>query len=51
MTELENINPNIFKKSEDRPITASDIDDCIIDPFDEREVFGEYSSLSSVHTN
>ncbi|XP_037044339.1 MIP18 family protein galla-2 [Bradysia coprophila] len=37
--ELENLNPNVYKKSAERTVTTSEEDDSIVDPFDEREVF------------
>lgn len=39
--ELENLNPNVYKKSDDRKSVAADWDDKIDDPFDEREIFGK----------
>lgn len=39
--EIENINPNVYKKCEDRKRLAADLDENVLDPFDEREVFGE----------
>lgn len=39
---IENINPNVYKKCEDRKISVSDRDDTVDDPFDAREVFGEF---------
>uniref|UniRef100_A0A182QFT3 MIP18 family-like domain-containing protein n=1 Tax=Anopheles farauti TaxID=69004 RepID=A0A182QFT3_9DIPT len=39
MTELENINPNVYKKCEDRKLTKDDEDEDVADPFDEREIF------------
>lgn len=41
MTELENVNPNVYKKSEDRKLTKEDEDEDVVDPFDEREIFGK----------
>lgn len=38
-TELENINPNIYQKTDKRQETDADWDDNQIDPFDEREIF------------
>lgn len=43
---MENINPNVFRKTESRQITAQDLDESIVDPIDQREVFGEYQLLS-----
>uniref|UniRef100_A0A1Q3FDG3 Putative fam96b n=1 Tax=Culex tarsalis TaxID=7177 RepID=A0A1Q3FDG3_CULTA len=39
MSELENINPNVYKRSEDRKSTEDDENDDVADPFDEREIF------------
>lgn len=39
--EIENLNPNVYKKSDDRKSVAADWDDSVDDPFDEREIFGE----------
>lgn len=38
--EIENINPNVYRKSEDRKSSIADYDDSVNDPFDEREIFG-----------
>lgn len=40
--ELENLNPNVYKKSDDRKSVAADWDDNVDDPFDEREIFGKH---------
>jgi metal-sulfur cluster biosynthetic enzyme len=37
--ELENINPNIFKKSDERPVSESEKNENTADPIDSREVF------------
>lgn len=39
MTNLENINPKLYKKVEDRQVVATEEDDDIIDAFDAREIF------------
>lgn len=39
---LENINPKLYKKVEDRQVTAAEEDEDIVDAFDAREVFGCY---------
>lgn len=39
---LENINPKLYKKINEREITAEDEDEDIIDEFDTREIFGMY---------
>lgn len=41
--ELENENPNIYKKTENRLTTKEEEDDAVIDAFDAREIFGEHS--------
>lgn len=38
--ELENINPNVYQKVENRLITVEEEDDSITDEFDAREIFG-----------
>jgi hypothetical protein len=40
MASLENINPKLYRKCEEREITAEEEDDNLVDPFDSREVFG-----------
>ncbi|KAL2715446.1 MIP18 family protein CG7949 [Vespula squamosa] len=40
MDNLENINPKLYKKVEDRQVTAAEEDEDIVDEFDAREVFG-----------
>lgn len=40
--ELENINPSVYKKSSERPITEAELDENYVDPIDSREVFGEF---------
>ncbi|KAK2580958.1 hypothetical protein KPH14_006023 [Odynerus spinipes] len=39
MESLENINPKLYKKIEDRLITAAEEDEDIVDAFDAREIF------------
>ena len=46
--ELENLNPNVYKKSDDRKSVAADWDDNVDDPFDEREIFGKNNFSSSL---
>lgn len=41
MAELENINPNVYKKTEERKVSKSELNENEADPIDEREVFGE----------
>lgn len=41
MAELENINPNVYKKTEERKVLKSELNENEADPIDEREVFGE----------
>lgn len=45
--ELENLNPNVYRKSEDRKRAAVDYDDSVDDPFDEREIFGKWNLHTS----
>jgi hypothetical protein len=40
MALLENINPKLYRKCEEREITPEEEDDNVFDPFDSREVFG-----------
>lgn len=40
--ELENVNPNVYCKIDDRSTTLDEEDDCIVDEFDAREIFGKY---------
>lgn len=40
--ELENINPSVYKKSSERPITQEELDENHVDPIDTREIFGEF---------
>jgi len=40
MALLENINPKLYRKCEEREITPEEEDDDVVDPFDSREVFG-----------
>lgn len=37
---MENENPNVYQKLGSRTITESDEDENVVDPFDEREIFG-----------
>nr|BAN21029.1 conserved hypothetical protein [Riptortus pedestris] len=38
-TSIQNVNPKLFIKSDERPITEDELNDDVIDPFDSREVF------------
>lgn len=38
--QLENINPKLYKKVNEREITADDEDEDLVDDFDSREIFG-----------
>lgn len=38
--ELENVNPNVYKKIGERTITPDEEDDNVVDEFDAREIFG-----------
>lgn len=37
---MENINPSVYKRSANRPITTEELDESVVDPIDQREVFG-----------
>jgi hypothetical protein len=39
--DLENINPNVYKKSDARTITNKELDENLLDPIDSREIFGK----------
>lgn len=41
MAELENINPNIYKKTDERSVSKAELDENVVDPIDEREIFGK----------
>lgn len=43
---FENINPKLYKKIDEREITAEDEDEDIVDEFDAREIFGMYLLIS-----
>lgn len=43
--ELENINPNVYKKTSDRPITAEELDENHVDAIDSREIFGKLKKI------
>lgn len=47
--ELENINPHIFKKSEERAVTRTELDEKVADPIDTKEIFGELLYFSDCH--
>lgn len=47
MAELENINPNVYKKTEERTVLKSELIENEVDPIDEREVFGKSRFLKS----
>jgi len=40
---LENINPKLYKRLNDREITAEEQDEDVADEFDAREIFGTYN--------
>lgn len=48
MAELENINPNVFKKTAERRVTKTEMDENVVDPIDEREIFGEKFNNTSI---
>lgn len=38
---IENLNPKLYQKIDDRDITADDEDENVVDQFDAREIFGK----------
>lgn len=44
---LENINPKLYKKIDEREITAEELDEDVTDEFDAREIFGTYNLTSN----
>lgn len=48
MAELENINPSVYKKKDERKVTSDDYNEDVVDPIDEREVFGNFKYLFSM---
>lgn len=48
-TRLENANPLIFQRSGERLLTATDEDEDVADPIDDREIFGILQSCTSVN--
>lgn len=40
---LDNANPTLFEKKEDREVGEKDLDDYYCDEFDSREIFGNLS--------
>lgn len=46
MDRLENINPKLYKKCQEREITEGDEDDEIVDEFDSREIFDLIRGIS-----
>ena len=41
--KLENVNPNLYQKIDERNITADEEDENVVDEFDAREIFGKSS--------
>lgn len=39
--KLENQNPTLYVKTNERPVTESEYDDSVVDQFDQREIFGK----------
>lgn len=46
--EVENSNPNIYKICDERSKTAFDEDDSVVDPFDDREIFGKKNNTKKI---
>lgn len=42
--EIENLNPSVYKKLEERSTSGLDEDEDVADPFDTREIFGKFLS-------
>jgi hypothetical protein len=40
MDKLENVNPRLYTRCEQRPITEEEMDEDVYDEFDAREIFG-----------
>lgn len=38
---LENVNPKLYKKINEREVTGDDEDEDVVDEFDSREIFGK----------
>lgn len=48
-TRLENANPLIFQRSGERLLTASEEDEDVADPIDDREIFDILSMFQIYH--
>ena len=48
MSELENINPRIYKRSDERPITTDELNNDVADPIDEREFLVKFEWKKNV---
>lgn len=44
LNQLENQNPHVYSKSDERTATLDEEDDSLIDAFDRREIFGKYTN-------
>lgn len=49
--DLENINPNVYKKSDARAITKKELDENLLDPIDSREIFGKENNKAEIYFN
>ena len=45
MPKLENINPRIYKRSDERPVTTDELNNDVADPIDEREIFSKIGMI------
>lgn len=45
-TEIENINPNVYSKCKERVVTKDEADENVSDPFDTREIFGNFNNIN-----
>lgn len=46
--ELENQNPNIYSKSDERKATEEEQDESVFDEFDRREIFGKIRYIKNI---
>lgn len=42
LNQLENQNPHVYSKTDERSATLEEEDDSVVDAFDRREIFGEW---------
>lgn len=49
LNQLENQNPHVYSKTDERTATLEEEDDSVVDPFDRREIFGKLDTLRCWH--